>query len=100
MIPDIKPDHLSIVRSILRQYLPQNAQIWVFGSRAKATTKTYADLDLAFDLGQKMSLDLTLDLAIKFQESDLPYKVDMVDMVTVDSEFRQIIEAEMVPLLL
>ena len=44
---DIRPDHLEIVRGILRAHLPAGFQAWVFGSRANWTAADASDLDLA-----------------------------------------------------
>lgn len=44
---DIRPDHLRIVRGILRAHVPVEVRAWVFGSRADWTTKDSSDLDLA-----------------------------------------------------
>ena len=46
---DIRPDHLEIVQSILREYLPEGVKVWAFGSRASWTTKDSSDLDLALE---------------------------------------------------
>ncbi len=41
---DIRPDHLEIVRGILRKHVPQYP-VWAFGSRVKWSAKEYSDLD-------------------------------------------------------
>ena len=46
---DIRPDHLEIVQDILREHLPMDVKVWVFGSRANWTTKDSSDLDLAVE---------------------------------------------------
>jgi uncharacterized protein len=85
----LTPEQLSIVKSILKQLTPDYT-VWVFGSRAKGTTKLTADLDLAF-IGKELSLQLESQLREAFAESDLPFKVDIVDWATTSPEFRQII---------
>lgn len=95
---DISADHLNIVQSILRQHLPHNASIWVFGSRAKGTARKYSDLDLAIDMGgNPMPSHLSVLLSYDFEESDLPYKVDILDLNAVNPDFRRRIEMERVP---
>ena len=82
-----------IVRDILRAHLPPGAKVWVFGSRALGTNKPAADLDLALDAGRPLTRLEGGALADVFEESDLPYKVDVVDLWTVNESFRTIIEA-------
>lgn len=88
---DIRPDHWEIVRSILQKHVPQHA-VWAFGSRAKWTAKEYSDLDLAIITDKPLSLDTSASLSDDFSESDLPYKVDVVDWATTGESFRKIIE--------
>jgi predicted nucleotidyltransferase len=86
----VDPLHLTTVRAILRRHVPER-EVWVFGSRATGTAKEYSDLDLAvigdipLDLGQLALLENDFD------ESELPFKVDVVDWATASEPFRQII---------
>jgi len=90
---DVQPDHLMLVRKILRQHLPQGARALIFGSRAHGDARPYSDLDLALDAGRPLELDVLAELREAFSESDLPYKVDLIDLATVDPGFRARIEA-------
>ena len=69
---DIRPDHLAIVRDILRAHLPAGFEVWVFGSRANWTTKDSSDLDLAVEGAAKLDYRIMGDLEIAFEESDPP----------------------------
>jgi predicted nucleotidyltransferase len=92
------PKHRRLVRDILAEHLPPKAQVWVFGSRATGRAWRYSDLDLAIDAGRRLTLDETAKLAETFDDSDLPYRVDVVDWRAIDDRFRQIIARERVPL--
>ena len=74
--------------------------VWVFGSRAIWTTKKSSDLDLAVDAGLMLSRKENRALSDAFDESSLPYKVDVVDMHNVSSTFKGIIEQDMLELAL
>jgi predicted nucleotidyltransferase len=93
---DIRPHDLDIVRSILDAGLPPDAKIWVFGSRATGTSKASSDLDLVIDAGRKLTPDEQSALRAGFEDSDLPYTVDVVDWATVSEAFRKIIERDRV----
>ena len=92
------PKHRRLVRDILAEHLPPEARVWVFGSRATGRAWRYSDLDLAVDAGRRLTLDETAILAEAFSESDLPYRVDIVDWDAIDDRFRKIIVQERVPL--
>lgn len=98
---NISDAHLKIIKTILNKYLPIHAIVWVFGSRAKGSARKYSDLDLLIDSNNKpLSSSLKGNLEDEFEESDLPYKVDIVDWNTITDEFRQMIKDERVVLYL
>ncbi len=92
---DVRPDHWQIIRRILRRHVP-GYEVWAFGSRATRTAKPYSDLDLAIISDQPLPLALHAALADNFSESDLPWKVDIVDWATTGEAFRRIIEDDKV----
>ena len=94
---DISPAQWEIVRAILQQHVPQHA-VWAFGSRAKWDAKPYSDLDLAILADQPLDWSVSAALADDFSESDLPFKVDIVDWATTSEVFRKIIETDKVVL--
>ena len=95
---DIRPDHLAIVQGILRDYLPVGVKVWVFGSRANWTTKDSSDLDLALESESRLNHKLLAALKDAFEDSTLPYTVDIVDLNRIGDSFRQIVESQRVPL--
>lgn len=92
---DVRPDLWEIVRGILQNHVPQHA-VWAFGSRARWTAKPHSDLDLAVISAAPLSLDVSAALANAFAESDLPWRVDVVDWATTSDSFRKIIERDKV----
>ena len=95
---DIRPDHLEIVQNILREHLPAGFQVWVFGSRANWATKDSSDLDLAVEGTDSLGYKTMIGLEVAFEESDLPYTVDVVDLNAVSDTFRHIVEQQRAPL--
>ena len=91
---DIRPDHLEMVQDILREHLPSDVRVWVFGSRASWTTKDSSDLDLALEGEGKIDRKVMGVLADAFEDSDLPYTVDIVDLKRVSEKFRRIVEGQ------
>ena len=95
---DIRPDHLVIVQDILRKHLPAGVRVWVFGSRANWNTKDSSDLDLALQGDNALSHKLLGVLQDAFEDSPLPYTVDVVDLRRISESFRRIVESERTPL--
>ena len=91
------PDHVAIVRDVLRKHLPEGARALVFGSRAHGGARRYSDLDLALEWERPLGLRIIGAIAEALSESDLPYKVDIVDVLTVDPGFRARIAADCIP---
>ncbi len=92
---DIHPDHWKIVQSVLHKHVPQY-EVWAFGSRATWKAKEYSDLDLAIITDRPLSLDVSASLSDDFSESDLPWRVDVVDWATTSEAFRKIMERDKV----
>jgi type I restriction enzyme S subunit len=89
---DIRPGEWEIVRGLIERHVPSR-EIWAFGSRVIGTAKPFSDLDLAILGSQPLTLSTLADLADDFSESDLPFKVDIVDWATTGESFRKVIEA-------
>lgn len=89
----IEPRHLKIVLDILGPHATHTA---VFGSRAKGTARTLSDLDLVM----RISIAPTdiAKLRAAFEESNLPYKVDLVLISDLSADFRELVEKDFVPL--
>ena len=90
---DMQPQHWAIVRNILQQHAA-GYEVWAFGSRAKGTAKPYSDLDLAIITTEPLSLGQGAMLADAFADSELPWRVDIVDWATTNPAFRRIIERD------
>jgi len=86
--------YLTMVHNILQHWVP-NFEVWAFGSRVhKRGLKPFSDLDLA--LITKQPLDNSRYGMIKeaFVESDLPFRVDIVDWSLLNDSFKTIILKE------
>ena len=94
----LSAEQLRIVRAILGANLPPAATVWAYGSRATGRAGRFSDLDLAIDAGRPLSVDETARLREAFTESDLPFRVDLLDWQTVEAGFRQTIAADRITL--
>jgi predicted nucleotidyltransferase len=94
---DIREEHARILRDVLRKHLPPQARVYVFGSRVHDGARRYSDLDLALEWSGPLGLDRLAAIAEALSESDIPYKVDIVDLATVDPSFRARIATDSIP---
>jgi type I restriction enzyme S subunit len=92
---DIRQNEWAIVKRILARHVPE-AEVRAFGSRAKRTAKPYSDLDLAIMSPEPLPPAITAALADDFSESDLPWKVDIVDWAATNDAFKASISRDMV----
>jgi predicted nucleotidyltransferase len=90
---DLAPHHLEKVRTILRKHVPQ-CEVRAFGSRVNRTAKGYSDLDLAVVASGKLSNDALRHLREALEESDLPFRVDVLDWHAISPDFQEVIEKE------
>ena len=90
---NLPPHHLEKVRTILAQHVPQ-CEVRAFGSRVGRAAKNYSDLDLAVVASGKLDDDTLRHLKEAFEESDLPFRVDVLDWHDISPEFQQVIEME------
>jgi len=95
---DISPSDLGIVRDILRRHI-LDREVWAFGSRVTGKAKPYSDLDLVLMGDTPLGLSVSAALSHDLSESDLPFKVDVVDWATTSQRFRDIITANRVTVL-
>lgn len=88
---DIQDAHLATVKKIMHTYVP-NMPIWVFGSRINGSAKPYSDLDLVIVGPIETELKTIYQIQDAFEESDLPYRVDVLDWQRISPEFRAVIK--------
>lgn len=95
---DIRTDHLRTVHDVLARHLPDGVKVWVFGSRATWATKDSSDLDLALEGDGEIPPRSLAALDAAFEDSDLPFTVDVVDVKRLGERFRRIVTRQRVPL--
>jgi predicted nucleotidyltransferase len=86
------PAQLRTIKGILSRHLPE-AEVRAFGSRVSGKPKDYSDLDLAVLSPQKIEAARLEETREAFAESDLPFRVDVLDWSAISEEFRKVIEA-------
>ncbi len=93
----ITEEQRRIVRSILTRIVP-DADYLAFGSRLGHRHHRYSDLDIAVKASSTIPLVQLSALEEAFAQSDLPFRVDIVDLYRVSPEFRRLVEGNHVRL--
>ena len=93
---DITAEQRKTVLALLARHLP-NTTAWVYGSRVKWTSRPESDLDLVVFAKPEQERRVS-DLREAFEESNLPFRVDLFVWDDVPEQFRKHIEAEHVVL--
>ncbi len=88
---DIKPHDLKVVKLILERRVP-GYEVWAFGSRVKGTARSYSDLDLVILSQERIPLRELCYIKEDFEESTIPFRVDVLDWSTVTDSFRNVIK--------
>jgi predicted nucleotidyltransferase len=88
----LSDEELRILSDILRVHVPLDISVHVFGSRASGKVKRWSDLDLVLEGATPLPLALLSALSEAFEESDLPWKVDVVDRKAVGTQFGKLID--------
>jgi len=88
---DIKPGAKEMLFSLLEQYLP-NTTIWAYGSRVAGNARPWSDLDLVVfsDTEQKKQI---FSLKEALEESNLSFRVDLLEWDSLPDNFRENISA-------
>ena len=74
--------------------LPFIEEIWLFGSRARGTHYARSDIDIALDTGKPLPRVDIGEARDMLAESNIPYKIDVVDVHGVSQEMREAIYRE------
>ena len=89
---DITAGQRKTILTLLERHLP-GTEAWVYGSRAKWTSRPQSDLDLVVFATPEQRRGVG-NLREAFEESDLPFRVDLFVWDEVPETFREQIEAE------
>jgi len=88
----IEEKHLVELKEIIKKFYPKSL-IWAFGSRMDGSAHSGSDLDLVIvDYGQEDSDYLRLKVA--FQESNIPFLIDIFELNKLPESFQQEIKRQ------
>lgn len=74
--------------------LMPDVKIYLFGSRARGTNGPFSDIDLALDGGRRLPIANVGEINDMFKESNIKYKIEVLDFYAVNELMRNEIERE------
>lgn len=86
---------IEIVIGIIKKFLRRdtNFRLYLFGSRANGNNRKFSDIDLAVE-SSAMNNEWFKKVKQNILEIRTLYKIDLVDLNTVSSEFKRIVLSE------
>ena len=90
---DVTPEQLAEIKRILEEHVP-DCEVRAFGSRVTGRVKPWSDLDLAVVGTGPLGWRRQGYLVEAFQESTLPFRVDVLDWHDVSPSFQAIIDEQ------
>ncbi|MBJ6751488.1 nucleotidyltransferase family protein [Geomonas anaerohicana] len=84
---DLTTDQLKSLLSLLISYIP-DTEVWTYGSRIKGTSRPSSDLDLVV-FAEREQRERLAALKEALEESDLPFRVDVMVWDEVPDSFRK-----------
>ncbi|MBT5306233.1 MAG: hypothetical protein HON76_07590 [Candidatus Scalindua sp.] len=93
---DLTPNQRKAVAELLKRNIP-DTEVWAYGSRVKFTSTPKSDLDLVAFATREQKQAIS-NLKEAFEESSLPFRVDLFIWNKVPEQFHKNIEAERVVL--
>lgn len=90
---DLSQAQFETVRAILRKHVPEMRAL-AYGSRAQGKARATSDLDLALLAPRPIPFSTLGILQEEFAESDLPFRVDVVDLASVQPDFKALVQAQ------
>ena len=89
----VEKRHLGILKDILKKY-PYT--FYAYGSRATGKNRKYSDLDLCYR--EEIPTKIISDIREELEESDIPFRVDLVFWNDMPEGFQKLIEKDLTPL--
>lgn len=89
---------LRSVKDIIFSVIPKDSyKVYIFGSRAIGNARKFSDIDIGIE-GAKLSIETYFKLKDAFEESNIPYTVDIIEMNETSDSFKKIAQQKVINL--
>ena len=93
---DLDKKYADYIKNIIAQNL-DNYKLYIFCSRVKGSAKKYSDIDIAI-ASNELTSQIKSKLEFIFENSTIPYKIDIIDLNNITEKFKSLIEQDLVEL--
>ncbi len=93
---DITGEQKALLLTLIDEFLPET-EVWIYGSRIDGTAKPYSDLDMVVFTSPEQRVEV-MELREAFEESNLPFRVDLFVWSEIPEQFRKNIKTNHVVL--
>ena len=83
------------IRQLLKEHIPSQARVYLYGSRSRRDNRWNSDYDLWIDAD--ISRRLIIEMTDQFDESFVPFKVDIVTTPQLKGRFAERVKQEAIP---
>ncbi|MEZ5335666.1 MAG: nucleotidyltransferase domain-containing protein [Methanolobus sp.] len=83
-----------VKKAVIKAFEHDDVLIVLFGSRARGNAHSTSDIDIGILPSGKCDRKKVAALKEEFEEMNIPYTVDLVNLATVSDDFRQKVLAE------
>ncbi len=97
-IKGISDDEMAVIKSIIQPFCSRY-EFFAYGSRVKGNFRKLSDLDILIKSNSEIDFSDIEIIKQNFDESDLPYIVNLSDRKTMSESFYKIIEPDLIKLL-
>lgn len=87
---NVSEETMRFLKSVASRYLNDQVRLFVFGSRVNGRNRKYSDIDLGLISETEISPLLRLNLEEEFDNSNIPFRVDVVDFSKVTDNFKEV----------
>jgi predicted nucleotidyltransferase len=95
---DLK-ESFKFIRNTIYKHLPKEEyEAFVYGSRADGTAQKWSDIDVGVQGRKQAPILLLENIREELEESNIPYKVEVVDFAKVSDKFKNFALREAVEL--
>jgi predicted nucleotidyltransferase len=101
MISGLSKDEFDFLyEKLIRPLKDRGATVFIFGSRAKGTHKKFSDIDILFSNASDKTIPSNelYEIVSFFEDSNFPYKIDLVNDTELASSYRASVDREKIEL--
>ncbi|VVA43740.1 conserved hypothetical protein [Candidatus Roizmanbacteria bacterium] len=85
------------IKNILFKFLdPQKDRVFIFGSRAIGGARKFSDIDIGVKSTRELTGEILVNIKDAFEESNIPYTVDVVDFSQVSDRFNEVAKQKII----